>query len=180
MFLEHKSENLVLALSFNSCAIQGQLLQKTVGKKKNTITCLSADLKELTARNARMSLQFETRYKLGTYIYIMNIYLLRTLIFKKASYWIQLFPNQIKFSFLQIIHCPLEQPIPKFIFFAEFTGPYPLEKEMASTPVLLPGEFHAQRSLAGYSSWGRKEPDTTEWLTHTHIPGYFRQRFLLI
>lgn len=87
MFLEHKSENLVLALSFNSCAIQGQLLQKTVvKKKKNTITCLSADLKELTARNPRMSLQFETRYKLGTYIYIMNIYLLRTLIFKKASY----------------------------------------------------------------------------------------------
>ena len=23
-------------------------------------------------------------------------------------------------------------------------------------------------SLVGYSSWGRKESDTTEWLTHTH------------
>ena len=30
------------------------------------------------------------------------------------------------------------------------------------TPVLLPGEFHGQRSLAGYSPWGRKETDTTE------------------
>ena len=30
------------------------------------------------------------------------------------------------------------------------------------------GEFHGQGSLAGYSPWGRKESDTTEWLTHTH------------
>ena len=31
-------------------------------------------------------------------------------------------------------------------------------------PVLLPGEFHGQRSLAGYSPWGCKESDLTEWL----------------
>ena len=36
------------------------------------------------------------------------------------------------------------------------------------TPVFLPGESHGQRSLAGYSPWGRKESDMTEWL-HTHI-----------
>ena len=36
---------------------------------------------------------------------------------------------------------------------------------MPPTPVFLPGEFHGQRSLAGYSPWGRKESDTTEWLT---------------
>ena len=35
------------------------------------------------------------------------------------------------------------------------------------TPVFLPGEFHAQRNLAGYSPWERKELDTTEQLTHT-------------
>ena len=29
----------------------------------------------------------------------------------------------------------------------------------------LPGEFHGQRSLEGYSPWGRKESDTTERLT---------------
>ena len=33
----------------------------------------------------------------------------------------------------------------------------PLEKEMAPTPVSLPGESHGQRSLAGYSPWGCKE-----------------------
>ena len=44
----------------------------------------------------------------------------------------------------------------------------PLEKEMAITLVFLPEEFHGQRSLVGYSRWGRKESDTTERLTHTH------------
>ena len=38
-------------------------------------------------------------------------------------------------------------------------------KEQVPTPVFLPGESHGQRSLAGYSPWGRKESDTTEWLT---------------
>ena len=37
----------------------------------------------------------------------------------------------------------------------------PLEEIMA-TPVFLPGEFHGQRSLAGYSPWGREELDMTE------------------
>ena len=32
----------------------------------------------------------------------------------------------------------------------------PLEKEMATTPVFLPGKFHEQRSLANYSLWGCK------------------------
>ena len=35
-------------------------------------------------------------------------------------------------------------------------------RERLSTPVFLPGEFHGQRSLVGYSPWGCKEPDTTE------------------
>ena len=35
------------------------------------------------------------------------------------------------------------------------------------TPVFLPGESHGQRSLVGYSPWGRKESDTTEWLHFT-------------
>ena len=33
---------------------------------------------------------------------------------------------------------------------------------MRSTPVLLPGKSHEQKSLVGYSPWGRKESDTTE------------------
>ena len=34
------------------------------------------------------------------------------------------------------------------------------------TPVFLPGESHAQRSLEGYSSWGHKELDTAEVTEH--------------
>ena len=30
------------------------------------------------------------------------------------------------------------------------------------TPVFLPGKFHGQRSLVGYSPWGRKESDMPE------------------
>ena len=33
----------------------------------------------------------------------------------------------------------------------------PQEKEMAATPVLMPGKFHGWRSLVGYSPWGHKE-----------------------
>ena len=37
----------------------------------------------------------------------------------------------------------------------------PLEKEMATHAVLLPGKFHGQRSLVGYSPLGHKELDMT-------------------
>ena len=44
---------------------------------------------------------------------------------------------------------------------------FPWRRNWQPTPVFLPGEFHRQRSLAGYSSWGCQELGTTEWLTHT-------------
>ena len=37
-----------------------------------------------------------------------------------------------------------------------------------STPVLLPGKSHGQRSLVGYSPWGHEESFTTERL-HFHF-----------
>ena len=40
----------------------------------------------------------------------------------------------------------------------------PLEKEMATHCSTLAWKFHGRRSLAGYSSWGCKESDTTERL----------------
>ena len=39
-----------------------------------------------------------------------------------------------------------------------------LEKGMA-TPVFLPGEFHGQRSMAGYNPWCCRESNMTERLT---------------
>ena len=38
----------------------------------------------------------------------------------------------------------------------------PWRRKQQSILVFLPGEFHGQRSLVGYSSWGLIESDTTE------------------
>ena len=38
-------------------------------------------------------------------------------------------------------------------------------RQWQPTPVFLPGEFHGQRSLAGYNPWRHKESDMAEWLT---------------
>ena len=40
----------------------------------------------------------------------------------------------------------------------------PWRRKWQSTPALLPGKSHGWRSLIGYSPWGHKESDTTEWL----------------
>ena len=37
-----------------------------------------------------------------------------------------------------------------------------LRRKWQPTSMLLPGDFHGQRSLEGYSPWGHKELDTTE------------------
>ena len=49
--------------------------------------------------------------------------------------------------------------------FDPWVGKIPWRREWQPTPVFLPGEFHGQRSLAGYSPWGCKESDMTERLT---------------
>ena len=39
---------------------------------------------------------------------------------------------------------------------------HPLEKEMATTPLFLPGESKGRGSLVGCPLWGRTESETTE------------------
>ena len=51
--------------------------------------------------------------------------------------------------------------------FDPWVGKIPWRRKWLPTPVLLPGEFHGQRNLVGYSPWGRKESDKTERLTLT-------------
>ena len=48
-------------------------------------------------------------------------------------------------------------------------GRFPWRRKWQPTPLFLPGKSHGQRSLAGYSLWGRKESDLTERL-NTHPP----------
>jgi len=43
-----------------------------------------------------------------------------------------------------------------------WAGKIPWRREQLPTPVFWPGEFHGQRSLAGYTVHGVAESDTTE------------------
>ena len=53
-----------------------------------------------------------------------------------------------------------------------WVGKIPWKKKWLPTPVFLPGEFHAQRGLTGYSPWGHKELDMTERLKVIHANGF--------
>ena len=44
-------------------------------------------------------------------------------------------------------------------------GRFPWRRERLPTPVFLPGEFHGQRSLVGFSPWGCTESDMNEQIT---------------
>ena len=41
----------------------------------------------------------------------------------------------------------------------------PWRREWLPTPIFLPGKFHGQRSLVGYSPWDHKNSNMTEWPT---------------
>ena len=45
----------------------------------------------------------------------------------------------------------------------------PWRRKWQHIPVSLPGKSHGQRSLEGYSLWGCKESDMTEWLNNMHL-----------
>ena len=46
--------------------------------------------------------------------------------------------------------------------FSPWVGKIPWRRAWQPTPGFLTGKSHGQRSLVGYSPWGRKESDTTE------------------
>ena len=50
-------------------------------------------------------------------------------------------------------------------WFNLWVGKIPWRRKWLPTPLFLPGEFHGQRSLEGYSPWGCKELDMTDGLT---------------
>ena len=51
--------------------------------------------------------------------------------------------------------------------FDPWVGKISQSRKWQPTPVFLPGKFHGQRGLAGYSPWGHKESDMTGHI-HTH------------
>ena len=51
--------------------------------------------------------------------------------------------------------------------FDPWVGKTPSRRKWQPTPGFLPGESHGQRSLAGYSPWGRKESDCAHIYANT-------------
>ena len=47
--------------------------------------------------------------------------------------------------------------------FDPWTAKIPWRREGQPTPVFLPGEFHGQRSLAGYSLWDHRQTQLSDW-----------------
>ena len=58
-------------------------------------------------------------------------------------------------------------PAMRETWFQSLSQEDPLEKGTATHSVLLPGEFHGQRSLVGYSPWSHKKSCTTKQLRLT-------------
>ena len=56
--------------------------------------------------------------------------------------------------------------------FDPWVGKIPWRRQWQPTPVLLPEEFHGQRSLVGYNPWGHKKWDMTEHLSTTYYLVY--------
>ena len=58
------------------------------------------------------------------------------------------------------------------------SGRFIWRKKWQPAPVFLPGESHGQRSLVGYSPWGRMELDTTEAMDLTPFSKLFSRLLL--
>ena len=58
--------------------------------------------------------------------------------------------------------------------FDSCSGKIPWGKQWQPTPVFLPGKFHGQRSLVGYSPWGHKsQTQLRHWTTTEEDQAYF-------
>ena len=64
----------------------------------------------------------------------------------------------------------------KRLRFDAWVGKIPWRRKWQPTPVSLPGESHGQRSLGGYTPWGRRvdmtERLSTEVAQYEHMEGY--------
>ena len=60
-----------------------------------------------------------------------------------------------------------------------WVGKIPWRRAKQHTPVFLPGECHGQRSLEGYSPWGRKQSDTIQATSPTHMH-VFHTKILIV
>ena len=73
--------------------------------------------------------------------------------------------HQVDVPSSHLILChPLLLLPPRICRFNPWVRKIPWRRKWHPIPVFLPGESHGQRSLEGYSPWGYKVSDMTEWL----------------
>ena len=85
--------------------------------------------------------------------------------FRKGKTWMCVVCMYMGFPGVSVKNLPANASRHRFDL---WVGTVPWRKKWLPTPVFLPGEFHRQRKLLGYSQWGYREPDTTEQLTLTN------------
>ena len=97
----------------------------------------------------------------------------------QAHLWVSGWESSIQALVLQKKEgavCAMQQT-----WFDPWVGNIPCRKEWSPSPVFLPGEFHRQRNLVGYSPWGCKELDMTARLTlmFEERISFFKKEFTL-
>ena len=122
-------------------------------------------------------------------VYIFKMYLLYMIVFCFSSglsvwflirlfslYIFNIITNTLECKYTMLLGSPggsvVKNPLSmQETQFDALVGKVPWRRAWQPTPVLLPGESRGQGSLVGYSPWGRKELDLTEWLSrHVCIP----------
>ena len=61
--------------------------------------------------------------------------------------------------------------------FDSWVGKISRSRKWHPTAVFLPGKFHGQRILAGYSPWGCTESDRTEQLSTTGAIAHYTYKY---
>ena len=64
--------------------------------------------------------------------------------------------------------------------FNPWVGKVPWRRERLPTPVFLPGKYHGQRGIVGYSSWGHKRVGYNLVTKHFQHPSKLKLSLLLL
>ena len=88
----------------------------------------------------------------------------------QGSEWFNLLPSKFYAWFNSsydslVAHMVKNLPAMQETWVHPWVRKIPWRRAWQPTPLFLRGESHGQRSLVGYSPWGHKVPNTTEWLT---------------
>ena len=90
-------------------------------------------------------------------------------IVKFCSFYFFIHPFSKRHYYVSFSIAQMEKNLPAMQrpWFDPWIGKILWRREWLPTPIFLPGQSHGQRSLVGYSPWGREESDMTEQHTHS-------------